>query len=95
MITIDLLTSWAPHEQRHPKNVKKVLSQLEVQSAYSGHLECSSGSVEFFLFLGILEVWWNFRQIWWNLAKYIDYKKVPSLEVEQLKKFHGTTGTLF
>ena len=28
-------------------------------------------------------------------AKHIDYKKVPSLEVEQLKKIRGTTGTLY
>ena len=31
-------------------------------------LECSSGSVEFFMFHGILEVRWNFRQIWWNFC---------------------------
>ncbi len=29
------------------------------------------------------------------IAKYIDFKKVPSLEVEQLKKIRGTTGTLY
>ncbi len=31
-------------------------------------IECSSCSMEFFMFHGILEVWWNFRQIWRNFG---------------------------
>ena len=30
-----------------------------------------------------------------TVGKYIESKKVPSLEVEQLKKICGTTGTLY
>ncbi len=76
------------------------MNDLPHSTLHMAVIECSSCSVEFFMFHGILEVWWNFGLIWWwnfggiLVAKCIESMKVPSLELEQMKKFRGTTVTL-